>query len=105
MATEKVLEIPISKLTIDPSVQPRVDGIDTGHVRVLQEDPERWDPIVVVRVGSELRPVDFAHRLAAAQNLGLSTIRVRVVEAPADGDLRGLAFDLNAAHGKALTLR
>jgi hypothetical protein len=48
--------------------------------------------------------VDGFHRLAAAQNLNFKHITVEVLDPPEDGDLHALAFALNAAHGRPLTL-
>jgi len=97
-------DIDIADIEIDPSVQPRVKGIDPDHVRTLQENPGAWPPITVVRRGARYVGVDCGHRMAAAQNLGLATIRATVVPEPEGGDLYGLAFLLNAAHGRPLSL-
>jgi hypothetical protein len=100
---DALLELPLDRILVDPSLQPRVGGLDADHVVALQECPESWpSPVVVERSGYML--VDGFHRYAAAQNLGLQTIPVEVREMPADGDLRALAFALNIGHGRPLTL-
>jgi hypothetical protein len=93
----------IDRINVDPDLQPRVDGLDADHVRALQECPDSWPPLVVVEDGG-YRLIDGFHRFAAAQNLGLETIPVEVREVPSGCDLRALAFLLNAAHGRPLTL-
>ena len=100
----EIQAVPVSKITVDPSLQPRVGGLDAGHVKELQEAPESWPPLVVVKQSSGYLLVDGAHRLAAAQNLELETVPVKVIEPPIDGDLKALAFSLNASHGRPLSL-
>ncbi len=97
-------ELDLNHIIIDPALQPRVSGIDPDHVRSLQEASESWPPLAVVRRGNASVLVDGYHRFAAAQNLGLATVPVRVVPSPADGDLHALAFALNAVHGRPLSL-
>jgi hypothetical protein len=97
-------EIATRRIVADETLQPRLGGLDSEHIRLLQETPEAWPPLVVVETTGGLVLVDGFHRYAAAQNLCLETVRVRIVEAPADADLAGLAFTLNAAHGRPLTL-
>lgn len=101
---ETATDLRLDRIAVDPSLQPRVKGLDADHVRALQEAPESWPPLLVVQRGSQYLLVDGFHRLAAAQNLGLDTVSVRVVVAPADGDLHALAFSFNAAHGRPLSL-
>lgn len=98
------MEMPITTITVVPDLQPRVAGLDEVHVRALQEASEGWPPLAVVRQGTAYVLVDGFHRLAAAQNLGLTRVPVRVVSPPEDGDLRALAFALNAVHGRPLGL-
>ncbi len=95
---------PITSITADPALQPRTDGLDLDHVRALEVVAEAWPPLKVVELGGRFLLVDGFHRFAAAQNLELSEIAVEVLETPADGDLHALAFTLNAAHGRPLTL-
>lgn len=97
-------EVPLDRIDVDPDIQPRTSGLDASHVRTLEEGPDAWDPITVIADGVRYTLIDGAHRLAAAQNLELETIRVQVVPVPPDGDLHALSFDLNAKHGRPLTL-
>lgn len=97
-------ELRTGELMVDPSLQPRVGGVDADHVRALQETPEGWPPLKVVRRDGWHLLVDGFHRLQAARNLGLETVPVKVVETPADGDLHALAFALNTEHGRPLSL-
>jgi hypothetical protein len=101
---EAIVDLNINQIVVDLRLQPRVEGIDPDHVQALQAVPESWPPLAVVCQGSQYLLLDGFHRLAAAQNLGLDTVPVRVLEPPADGDLEALAFDLNAAHGRPLSL-
>src|SRR5688500_11047351 len=66
-------------ITVDPSLQPRVGGLDAEHVRVIQEVPESWPPLGVVYVNGNPVLVDGFHRFAAAQNLELPTVPVQVM--------------------------
>lgn len=97
-------ELAPEALIVDPALQPRVDGLDVDHVRQLQESAETWPPLVVVRRGGGYLLIDGFHRLAAAQNLALRAVPIRVVDPPEDSDLHALAFALNAVHGRPLTL-
>lgn len=104
----RMTEIIVSSITaisIDAALQPRVEGIDPDHVRALEAVVDAWPPLVAVQDNGSLVLVDGFHRFAAAQNLGLVTIPVEIRDLPEDGDLKGLAFSLNAAHGRPLTLQ
>lgn len=94
----------LSQITIDPTLQPRVEGVSAEHIRVLQDAPENWPPLMVVQQHGQYLLVDGFHRLAAAQNIGLETIPVTIMPLPEDGDLHAVAFALNAAHGRPLSL-
>lgn len=96
--------LPIDAIVVDLDLQPRTGGIDGEHVRALEESVEDWPPLSVVERAGRFVLVDGFHRLAAAQNLALDTVDVRVFPTPTDRDLRGLAFALNARHGRPLTL-
>jgi ParB-like nuclease domain len=97
-------KLALDRIHVDPSLQPRVTGLDPEHVRTLESAAETWPPLVVVRQGGKLVLVDGFHRLAAAQNLGLADVPVEEVALPADSDLHALAFSLNARHGRPLSL-
>jgi ParB-like chromosome segregation protein Spo0J len=96
--------IQLDRLLVTADLQPRSDGLDPDHIKALVDVAGEWPPLVAVRTGGNTVVVDGFHRFAAAQNLGLAEVRVRVLDPPADGDLAGLAFLLNAVHGRALTL-
>lgn len=98
------LELPITAITIDPALQPRVEGIDPDHVHTLEAVPASWPPLIVVAWDGQHVLVDGFHRYAAAQNLGLTSVSVEIREPPPDGDLHALAFALNAQHGRPLSL-
>ncbi len=101
---ERSVNIRLRELEVDLSLQPRVGGTDPSHVQALEEAHEGWPPLKVVRQDGRYLLVDGFHRLEAARNLGLEVIPVEVLEAPQDGDLRALAFSLNAQHGRPLSL-
>lgn len=102
--TPETTQLALDRITIDLTLQPRVEGIDPDHVRALEDAADSWPPLIVVQHGARYLLVDGYHRVAAAQNLGLATVPVRVLPAPEDGDLHTLAFALNAAHGRPLSL-
>jgi ParB-like nuclease domain len=102
--TPESSDLPRDLIVVVPDVQPRIGGLDADHVRTLEASAGLWPPLVVVQQGERFLLVDGFHRFAAAQNLGLATVSVRIAPAPSDGDLRGLAFSLNAVHGRSLTL-
>ena len=101
---ENSVNVRIRELLVNSSLQPRVDGIDVDHVRALEETPRDWPPLKAVRTDGGYLLVDGFHRMEAARNLGLESVRVEVVDPPADGDLHALAFALNAKHGRPLSL-
>ena len=98
------LEAEIAGIVVDQQLQPRVGGLDPEHVQELATVAGQWPPLRVVKHGRGYLLVDGFHRLAAAQNLNFKHVAVEVLEPPADGDLHALAFALNAAHGRPLTL-
>ncbi len=101
---ESSVSVAVRELQADPSLQPRVGGVDADHVKALEERPDNWPPLKVVwRDGRHLL-VDGFHRLQAAKNIGLESVRVEVVEVSPGADLHELAFDLNATHGRPLSL-
>ncbi len=101
MATEHIEQ---SRIVIDTRLQPRVEGIDPDHVRALEAVHDTWPSLAVVHQDGHYILIDGFHRMAAAQNLGLKTVPVEIRHLPPDGDLKALAFSLNAIHGRPLTL-
>ncbi|MDP9470032.1 MAG: ParB N-terminal domain-containing protein [Chloroflexota bacterium] len=97
-------QVRVEDITIDPTLQPRVEGIDPDHVRTLEASRETWPPLIVVALDGQHVLVDGFHRYAAAQNLGLDAVPVEIRTPPPDGDLKALAFALNAVHGRPLSL-
>ncbi len=96
--------IPLADIQVDGSLQPRLIGLDADHVRRLQETPDDWPPLIVVRRDGQYVLLDGFHRVAAAQNLGMEAVHATVAPFPQDGDLARLAFAANLAHGLPLTL-
>jgi ParB-like chromosome segregation protein Spo0J len=97
-------EVPFASLVILRELQPRTTGLDPEHVAALKESIEYFPPITVIERDGQLVLVDGQHRVAAAQELGLTRISARIIASPEDGDLHSLAFTLNALHGRPLTL-
>jgi ParB-like chromosome segregation protein Spo0J len=96
--------IRVQDIDVDPTIQPRLRGIDPDHVRALEESFEACPPIAVVRSGARYLLADGFHRLCAAQNLGPEAVEVRVVDLAPGQPLWDLAFELNAVHGRPLSL-
>lgn len=103
MDPHEVRTIGLAELSVNPSHQPRISGLDEQHVRELSLAPDSWPELVAVKTAAGLVLVDGYHRYEAARISGIEAIRVRVFKTPANADLRGLAFTLNVRHGKALT--
>jgi len=101
---ESSASVTVRELRVDPSLQPRVGGVDVDHVRALEERPDSWPPLKVVRREGRYLLVDGFHRLEAAKTLGLESVRVEVVEVSPGTDLHELAFALNSTHGRPLSL-
>jgi hypothetical protein len=97
---------PVDRLTlaVDQSLQPRLNGVDQQHVAALLEEAEAWPPLSVVEQQGRFLLVDGFHRLEAAGRLGFSHVQVRSVTPEPGQDLRSLAFQLNAQHGRPLSL-
>jgi hypothetical protein len=101
---ELISEVEIRYLKTNIDLQPRVSGLDVAHVAHLQEVIDDLPPLKAVRRGADLYLIDGWHRLAALQNLGREIALIEVISDPPHGDLRRLAFDLNATHGRPLSL-
>jgi ParB-like nuclease domain len=95
----------LDQISVDDRLQPRIDGISQLHVETLAEVPESWPPVTVARVNDAFVLVDGFHRFEAAAQLGLESIAATVFEPDEGADLLGVAFDLNARHGRPLTLK
>lgn len=101
---ESSVNVTVEEPQVDPTLQPRIGGVDADHVRALEERPDSWPPLKVVWRGGRYLLVDGFHRLEAAKNLRLESVRVEVVEVSPEADLHELAFDLNSTHGRPLSL-
>jgi len=97
--------VPLRQIRVDPTLQPRLEGLDDAHLAALIEAPDAWPPITLASLEGRLTLIDGFHRFEAARRLNYDTIRAIVVTPPPDGDLFRLAFELNATHGKPLSLR
>jgi len=98
------ITVALSDIVIDPTIQPRVGGIDTDHVRALEEAVDSLPPLSVVVLNGGYVLCDGWHRLAALQNQGRQKVSAVVLPVPDDDDVHRLAFELNASHGRPLSL-
>jgi hypothetical protein len=97
------IDISLKDIVIDATMQPRTAGLDAAHVESLtHSDPHDW-PAIRVREhgGTRYLLIDGFHRLAAAKQMHLTTLRADI--GPFSGGIAD-AFKLNQGHGKALTL-
>ena len=99
------LLVPLTDITADATLQPRVGGIDSRHVEELSEAGEALPPIVAVRHNDKYRLVDGFHRFELATKQGLKSIPVILLDVRDNADLQAIAFNLNASHGLPLTLK
>jgi ParB-like chromosome segregation protein Spo0J len=100
-----VQSIPLELIIVDDENQPRVEQLDQAYINELATIPDLWPPVVVVAAnGGRYILVDGFHRIGAAQQVGMQLIPATVLPMPADCDLLRLGFELNAAHGKPLTV-
>src|SRR5947209_1881739 len=101
---DNVTQMRLDQIAVRPELQPRLLGIDASHVRALEEAGGGWPAVVVVQWEGQYVLVDGFHRLCAAQNLGLEAIEARLVDLSPRQPIWALAFELNAAHGRPLSL-
>jgi CheY-like chemotaxis protein len=80
-------------------LSPRVDGVDSAHVRHLAALADELPPLVVHR--ATMRVMDGLHRLAAARARGRRQLPVVYFEGTAE-EAFVVAVRLNATHGRAL---
>lgn len=83
------------------TLSPRFGTRDRDHVRALAECFDQLPPILVYEPSNEV--VDGIHRVMAARQLGLATIRGRVLQGPED-EAYIAGVSANIAHGKPLTV-
>jgi hypothetical protein len=97
--------LPLELIIVDDENQPRIEQLDQAYINELAAIPDLWPPVVVVAAnGGHYILVDGFHRISAAQQAGMQQISATVLPMPADCDLLRLGFELNAAHGKPLTV-
>ncbi|MEU6076715.1 ParB/RepB/Spo0J family partition protein [Micromonospora sp. NPDC047074] len=80
-------------------LSPRLDGVDTSHVRHLAGLADELPPLVVHR--ATMRVMDGLHRLAAARVRGQRQVPVVYFEGTS-AEAFVVAVRLNATHGRAL---
>jgi ParB-like nuclease domain len=100
IAAPSVTEVALAAL--GAGLEVRMGPVDSDHVLALAEVPDRWPPIVVR--AETMTVLDGAHRVAAAQHLGATTIQALLLEC---GDDEALieAVRRNVEHGLPLSLK
>ena len=97
-----LLNIQVSKLVRDPGYNARLSGNQLAHVRrLLESNSDDWPPIIVTPWDDDTYLVlDGNHRLQAAIELDLQSMRCNVIE---DGGYPE-AFEANHRHGLPLSI-
>jgi len=97
-----VTMIPIDRIVPDDYYQPRTEGINERHVRLLvATDPASWAALLVTPdEHGQFNLIDGFHRLEAARRLGLPVLPCRVD--PEADYFSGVAA--NITHGLPLTM-
>ena len=94
-----IVKLAIGDVRLGPSMRER--GVDPSHVAALAEVADRWPPIVVRR--ADRLVIDGQHRVAAAGQIGLRTLRAVWFDGSAEDSY--LEFvRCNVTHGLPLTL-
>jgi hypothetical protein len=97
--TWQPVAVAVAHLTV--AYSPRSRGVSTAHVQRLMETGGDWPPLLVQRRRHLV--IDGAHRLAAAQAIGLTTVAAVFFEG-SDDEARIEAIRCNRDHGLPLTL-
>ena len=100
------LDVPINDARTHPSLQNRVDGLDTANLnkirRTLSAGGETREPIRVARVGKALYVVDGFHRREAYLREGRTSIPALVAKMSLK-EAQAYAETANVANGKPLS--
>ncbi len=99
--TETWQPVPVAVKRLTVGYSPRSRGVSAAHVQRLMETGGDWPPLLVQR--RRYMVIDGAHRLAAAQAIGLTTVAVVFFEG-SDEEARIEAIRRNRDHGLPLTL-
>ena len=99
------LLVPMGEIIVDDRLQPRQDGLAADHIDALMETPEAWPPIILAQLDAGKYLIDGFHRHEAARQLRLGELAASVYTPAPGSDLIAVAFQLNAKHGRPLTLR
>ncbi|MEO0278022.1 MAG: helix-turn-helix domain-containing protein [candidate division WOR-3 bacterium] len=101
-----IVEIKLENLKIPQGLLPRVLTGTIPEVvekyRQMMEDGVEFDPIKVWKKGTEYWIVDGVHRVEAARQAGLTTIKAELVELTDEKHYRLEAIKANLKHGVAL---
>jgi hypothetical protein len=93
------VELPVAGLHTESLV--RIRPVDATHVTALAEVSDRWPPIVVA--ARTMTVLDGIHRVAAARQLGMTSITVHLFEGDDDAAFVE-AVRRNVEHGLPLSL-
>jgi ParB-like chromosome segregation protein Spo0J len=92
--------LPLDKLRLGRSV--RADGLDEGHLELIQQLEGDWSPILVLR--PEMLIVDGHYRYLAAKRLGYKELECEFFDGSSD-DAFIEAIQRNCEHGLPLSLK
>jgi len=99
------ISLPLAQITADVRNQPRTDGLDRTYIEQLATVFELLPAVSVIALSNgSYFLVDGFHRFEAAKSVGVADIWATVIETPDDGDFVSLAFQLNAKHGRPLSI-
>ncbi len=93
------IEVGLAALGSEPMI--RLGPLNSRHVLLLTEVPDRWPPILVAR--RTMSVLDGVHRVAAARRLGMTCIQARLFEGDEEAAFVE-AVRSNMAHGLPLSL-
>lgn len=94
-----ILHLPLTSL--QTSYSPRRVRANREHVQLLRESQHEWPPILVQH--KSYRIVDGVHRVEAAKELGLETIRAKLFHGDDQAAFLAAVY-LNVSHGLPLSL-
>lgn len=94
--------VPLDRLIADERFQPRTNGKDEQHLKLLlASDPATWPPLLVTPSETgEYLIIDGFHRYAAAQRLGMKELPCSMLY----GAGYDAAFAANLKHGLPLSI-
>lgn len=102
-ATANSIEMAITRIVVDDTLNVRSDSIDQDAVDRYADDFDSLPPLSVFQVGDKVFLVDGWHRIYSAGKLKRAVVRVKVVGTGSLDDARDAADRANLQHGLPLT--